>query len=118
VRVTKTLTSEERVGTAVKVVVVTESASDLCRKDSARTCVKCLYVLTGDRFYLGVHIAYGCVTYYRFLLRVESAVGLLPSDRYGLHVLLPGRLWIKTPPPPKKKLKLPRDYLQTVHCPL
>jgi len=82
------------VRTAVKVVVVTESASDLCRKDSARTCVKCLYVLTGDKFHLGAHIVYGCVTYDRSLLRVESAAGLLPSYRYSLHVLLTGRLRI------------------------
>ena len=86
------------VGTAVKVVVVTcFYVYRRCKRfvqEGINTCVKCLYVSTGDKFHLGVNIVYGCVSYNRSLLLVESVAVLLQSGRCSLHLLLTGSLCI------------------------
>ena len=92
-RVTKTLTFYERDVNCSQ----GRRGNRRCQRfvqERIRTCLKSLYVLTGDKFHLGVHIIYGCVTYVGSLLRVESAADLLQSVRYSLHVLLTGRLLI------------------------
>jgi hypothetical protein len=93
VRVTKTLTFYEQSGNCSQGRRGNRRFQRFVQ-ERLGTCVKCLYVLTGDKFHRGVHVVYGCVTYHRSFLRVESAADLLQSGRYSLYVLLTDRLWI------------------------